>query len=254
MKHNLFAAISLLLTLNVGQINASEVSVDHIVLTTNNLNQSVSEFKQRGFLVKKGKHHLSGLHNAFIEFSNSSEIELMAITGRAKGEIAETYLSLLNEHGNAAVYLALKHDNLNTLSNLLNQHDIKNKLIQTKLWKYLTFERGSGLEHVFFIEHNQLLSGERTVSHKNGVSRIEQVTIEGNNKVLKLFNLLGAKLCQGQFNVFKFNNMTVKIVKPPPSRSRLFISAIAITGGNSQVRSFISHRVVFTNDFTSCSY
>ena len=58
------------------------LELDHIIVTVDNLNEAIEDYKSLGFRVMYGGKHASGTtHNALIPMSDGAYIELIALTG-----------------------------------------------------------------------------------------------------------------------------------------------------------------------------
>ena len=60
------------------------IALDHVIITVDDLDQSMADFEALGFTVIRGGTHASGTtHNALIAFEDGTYIELLALTGQA---------------------------------------------------------------------------------------------------------------------------------------------------------------------------
>ncbi|MEM7209774.1 MAG: VOC family protein [Pseudomonadota bacterium] len=184
--------------------------LDHVVLAVHDLQTSNQIFKKYGFTVKDGKVHNNGLINSFVEFSDGTEIELMSVLGTSNDPLAQIYSKFLAS-SEGGIFVALSGFDINNASKQLRSESIDHHVQPGRLWNYLTFPTGSGLEHIFLIEnHKKDTSTQTATSHRNGVSGINEVWLGSSEKVE---NLLRALKISSHSNdrIYPLSNATLRL-------------------------------------------
>lgn len=184
----LFIALLSVLIPTVSQ--SQELRIDHIILLSSDLPDSIAHYEEQGFSIKKGRLHENGLINAHIKFKNSSSIELMSIAGVPNDDVSRTYGSLLDQNIKAA-YVALTGLPIDSIVPELEALNIEYQVSVGKLWSYVSFQEDSELAHIFFIiYHQDLPSSEEYTSHANGFHHINSVKIEAGQRLIALLKNL----------------------------------------------------------------
>ena len=128
-----------------------EIKVDHITQVVGNLDRAILEYQSYGFTLKKGRAHPNGLENAFVQFRDGSEIELMSLTGVPKDEVAQRYKYKLDNYGEIITSIALAGDNLAAVKRSLAKESLETKIIKSEYWEYLVFTNNPELESLYLI-------------------------------------------------------------------------------------------------------
>jgi catechol 2,3-dioxygenase-like lactoylglutathione lyase family enzyme len=88
------------------------LTLDHVVIAVNDLEQATADYRELGFTVIYGGKHASGTtHNALVCFRDGTYLELLAPTGEPPKPGAMDFSHLL-EHGEGVVAYALASDDL----------------------------------------------------------------------------------------------------------------------------------------------
>lgn len=171
-------------------VSGQELRIDHVISVYSNLEEPMDDLSKKGFTVKKGTLHANGLLNAHIKFQNLSSFELMSIASEPKDEISRRYEWLL-QNEIQGVYLALSGLDQKRIESVLKELAIGFNILKNKSWTYITFADHSDFAHIFFIiYHTELSSSSEYTTHPNGFDVIKNVTIEGSEKVVRLFEEL----------------------------------------------------------------
>lgn len=88
-----------------GHAQADPLRLDHVVLVVSNLEQAQAELIPLGFRFKPGRRHANNLLNRHIRFRDSTELELMTLTGPPLDASARDYARLLRK-GPGGAYVA----------------------------------------------------------------------------------------------------------------------------------------------------
>lgn len=154
--------------------------LDHIIIGSNNLEKSKSFFQDKlGFTIKEGKKHNNGIINFFIEFVDSSEIEIVSITNPID-LLAKEYNTLLKiKH--FGFQFALRTNEIQNLKNHFGtlssnfSHFDENLAYSTLAQKEFKQELP-----IFFIQHHQKHFNTKTnhSNNSNGISAIWLSTID----------------------------------------------------------------------------
>lgn len=153
--------------------------LDHIILGSKNLSNSELFFnKALGFSVKKGKPHKNGIENLFIEFADSSEIEILSVD-IPRDPLAKKYKIQL-ENENLGLQFAIRSNSIDQLAN--NFKSISSDYsILTKQNNYSTLSKNNTSEDFpfFFIQYKNNPTGN--VKHDNKTSGISSVWLSTPN-------------------------------------------------------------------------
>lgn len=215
---------------------AKDFRFDHAVVVVDDIEAASGTYRSLGFTVKPGRLHDNGLLNSFIEFSDSTELELMSIVGEAKDHSARGYANILSESGESGAYIALTGPELLTASALLKSLGIKHDLVLGQLWDYLTFSKNSGLEHFFFIKmHRQYKDSEESHRHGNGVNGINTIWVEGAAPVRELLIALGGTPCNDSQNTIMLSG-TDFILMPTNGSTRAGFAGLGLSSNKSEFK------------------
>lgn len=213
----------------------SQIKIDHIPIVVKNLENAEKQFVNTGFAIKAGYLHKNGILNSHIKFSDKTSLEIISLVHN-KDEISNSYADFLKQK-EGGTYLALKTENVKALSKVLNQNNIKHKIISGKIFTYITFS-GNSHKHIFIIKYNRKFKEQRKyISHKNSVSGIKGVVISGDSETIKLLETLFAvkaennkiKLFDDKFISVKFIN-TQNLFRVSAVKLKNFRKEISICG------------------------
>ena len=224
-----------------GFANSEGLKLDHVIVVVNDIKHATKTYQKAGFTIKPGRLHKNGLLNAHIKFPNHTEFELMSVNNNPTDSMAQGYSEFL-ESGEGGAFVALTGPSIDVATELLKSLAIEHDVMRGQFWDYIVFPKGSHLEHFFFIKvHNVYPQENWTYEHKNGVSHISEVWVEGNTTVATFLEAFGAKLCgklpentavEGQ--IFKLSNDSLIIVTPRTTnqRQRFVGVRFALEGGD----------------------
>jgi len=165
------------------------LELDHIVVTVDDLNKAIEDYKALGFRVMYGGKHASGTtHNALVPFSDGAYIELIALTGEDVTDTDAEDFSNFFEFGEGAVGYALYTDDLDA-----DVADMKERGVQATPIRNGSRELPDGrtikwqIAHVdnrvfpLFLEDEtprswRVPDSERRTRHENGAKGVSQVT------------------------------------------------------------------------------
>lgn len=101
------------------------LTLDHVVIAVNNLEQAMADYRELGFTVINGGNHASGTtHNALICFKDGTYLELLAPTGEAPKAVEMDFSHLL-QYGEGLVAYALVSDDLEADAMVLRERGIE---------------------------------------------------------------------------------------------------------------------------------
>jgi catechol 2,3-dioxygenase-like lactoylglutathione lyase family enzyme len=81
------------------------IALDHVVLAVNDLEATVTRYRQFGFSLKPGQPHANGIRNQHVKFTNGTELELLT-AATAADDLTTRYRRHLAD-GDGPAYLAL---------------------------------------------------------------------------------------------------------------------------------------------------
>ena len=153
--------------------------LDHIIIGSNDLSNSELFFnKALGFSVKKGDPHKNGINNLFIEFTDSSEIEILSVD-TPTDQLAKTYKTQL-DNNKFGLQFAIRVNSIDQLTN--NFISISSKystLINQNNYSSLSKNNTSEDFPFFFIQYENNPTGN--VKHDNKTSGISSVWLSTPN-------------------------------------------------------------------------
>lgn len=210
---------------------SGDLRLDHTIIAVNNIDAASRTFSNLGFKVKPGKQHKNGLINLFIKLSDKTEIELMSLAATPKDSIAKIYADFLDiEEG--GIYVALSGIDIQTASTLMQSSEIEHKIKPGKLWNYIVFPEGSGLEHIFLIDmHYDDRVHSEFQSHENRITGLSQIWLQSNDEVRNLLHTLGATKCKAQ-NTFKISDTLFTLIGQTNNFTRPKFVGLGFSGGN----------------------
>jgi len=165
------------------------LELDHIIVTVNDLDKAIDDYKSLGFRVMYGGKHASGTtHNALIPFSDGAYIELIALTGEENTNPDAEDFSSFFEFGEGAVGYGLYTDDLEE-----DVADMKTRGVQASAIRKGSRELPDGrtikwqIAHIdnrvfpLFLEDEtarnwRVPDSDRHTRHENGVKGVSQVT------------------------------------------------------------------------------
>ncbi len=169
---------------------SQSLRIDHVVAVYSDLTKAIARYESNGFKIKQGRLHSNGLINAHIKFKNNTALELMSLTKDASGPIPNAYRRFLSTQ-EGGTYLVLTGWPIKKLAIELKKQSINFSTTLGPNWNYLVFEKGSGLEHVFFIEYLKPIYDKlEYFQHKNAADGFLEVVIDGDERLHVLFKLL----------------------------------------------------------------
>lgn len=147
--------------------------LDHVIIGSKDLLKSELLLKEKlGFTTKKGREHENGITNFFVDFKDSSEVEIMSVKN-PKDKLVSRYNSLLdnNQYG---FQFAIRTNSLEKLTE--NFKEIKSEysvLAKNEDYSTLSTEIFSKKYPLFFIQYkdnssSQTIQGNNT----NGISAV----------------------------------------------------------------------------------
>ncbi len=156
--------------------------LDHLTVAVRDLPQAVLQAERVGFTVKPGRLHDNGLKNAFIEFADGTEIELMTLVGLAQDDVSRTYEKFL-ARGEGAIFLALSAENLSSVQHAWSNAGISTRLSEGSAWSYLTVESPVAFRGLYFIRYStepphqpgRTRSGIRSIALSLNPQQVEQL-------------------------------------------------------------------------------
>jgi len=128
--------------------------LDHIIIGTKKFNESKLLFEKLGFSIKGGKQHKNGIKNFFVEFSDSSEIEIISIHS-PNDPLATFYKSFLDNE-QYGFQFALRTKNIKELARSF--HIVKSnftEISENKIYTTLSQKNLNQVLPLFFIEYIQ---------------------------------------------------------------------------------------------------
>lgn len=165
------------------------LELDHIIVTVDDLNKAIEDYKSLGFRVMYGGKHASGTtHNALIPFSDGAYIELIALTGEEASDTDVEDFSSFFKFGEGAVGYALYTNDLDE-----DVSDMKARGVQATAIREGSRELPDGrtiqwrIAHVdnrvfpLFLQdetlrHWRVPDKDRHTRHENGAKSISKVT------------------------------------------------------------------------------
>ena len=181
-----FLGIALLLAFTATR-SFSQVEIDHVILVTENLKETIRYYDSLGFEITPGRLHSNGLENVFIKFQSGPEIEMMSISQAPTDDLSNMYTTLIDKGINGA-FLCLTGDPIKTRTTLTSA-GIEFTWTSDKYWNYLNFS-DPNFGHLFFIFYESNIKRAKSILHSNEAIYVRNITIDGNEEVQKLFAIL----------------------------------------------------------------
>lgn len=167
------------------------LKIDHVPVVVAGLDSAKTEFRKAGFTVKDGYLHPNGIHNAHIEFSDATELELISVE-QAGDSTALAYMNFL-EQSEGGTFLALSTFSTGLLTEQFKTLQIGYDTLNTGKFEFIRL-KDDCCRHIFFIrydfEHRNLPPFTR---HDPPVSGILSAEITGDFRTLSFFRKLGYK-------------------------------------------------------------
>lgn len=148
--------------------------LDHIIIGTDDLKQSYSFFSEvLGFKVKKGTKHKTGISNIFIEFSDSSEIEIIEVNNPAD-KLTLAYDNEINDK-NFGLQFAIRVNKIDLLYNhFKNLSSNYSSFIESDSYSTLSKKNINEGMPIFFIEQKSN-SLNKFTNHENKALGINSI-------------------------------------------------------------------------------
>ncbi|MFZ1291319.1 MAG: VOC family protein [Melioribacteraceae bacterium] len=148
---------------------------DHIIIGSNNINESVIFFKKLGFSIKEGKVHKNGIRNNFIEFNDNTEIEIIEVNNPTENFTKE-YEKIISQN-KFGLQFALRVDEIETLKN--NFTVINSNFVELQKGNDYSTLSAKGINSelpIFFIQFDKLNNSK--TNHINNAKGISSVWFE----------------------------------------------------------------------------
>lgn len=167
----------------------------HVIYKTKNLDKTVEEFINMGFIVEYGK--IKKPNNALIYFSNGAYIEILEKTGMPK--IVKLILKLVGKNkfidrlniwdygdiGLNGLCLEGTKTELNEVKIALNKEGVslspKRNDTKGRILKYKVFFPND-IDYPFFMTHFSIEPRPKNIKHPNGVKEITKITYPMSRK------------------------------------------------------------------------
>ncbi len=198
--------------------NLQKSYFDHILIGVKNLEKQTETFRKLGFSIKKGKQHKNGIKNNFIEFGDSSEIELIEVQ-QASDKLSEKYKKLIDKNI-YGLQFALRVNNVKKLKDNFSKLNSDFTILSVnKDYSILSKNKMDKGLPVFFIQYN-IDNNNTLTSHSNGSKGIYSIWLSTNdikNTAQKLsdmgFKLIGNYELPGiKGKAVEFTNSNFKII------------------------------------------
>lgn len=211
LKNTAFIQI-VLFAIQTQLLLSQELTIDHVILTESDSNTLVQKYEQMGFTVKQGSKHQNGLINAHIKFLDSGAIELMSLYSEPKDELAKEYASLIKQKIKGA-YIAFSGQKTTVIASILGKNQIEHTIQKEKWWTYVTFPKSSGFAPLFFIEyHRSFPEQSENYLHRNGMSRMAHIELQGNRLLSDLLEYAGLTFERISENKVRFKTASEDVI------------------------------------------
>ena len=185
--------MSLLLSFVLAAVAATTLALDHVILAVKDLDAAAARCEELGFTTKLGHPHPNGLLNRHVKFADGTSLELMTVTGTPRDRMARDYASMIRDRDRGA-YVAIRADDLAAVARAAKQAGLAPHESSSGPWKFLGFPAESDAGAVFFVSGGLPANDtDSLTTHRNGASRLDDVTVEGGPKLDALFAALGAR-------------------------------------------------------------
>jgi Glyoxalase-like domain len=186
-----------------------ESYLDHVIIGSNNLDQSRSFLKDKlGFSLKKGTEHSNGISSFFVEFEDSSEIELISVAN-ANDKLTEEYNSLLAKK-RFGFQFVLRTNKIYKLKEYFRTLDSRfSQINENKTYSTLSKQNLDPELPLFFIQYHQQ-NVNTVTNHQNktlGISSVWISTREIKSTAMQYIDL-GFSVVD-RINVGNIKNKTV---------------------------------------------
>ena len=173
----------------------NQILLDHVNIAVPNLEEAKTWYLEKlGFSVKQGRLHQNSILNAFIEFENGTELELIT-AAKPKDELAKWYINFIEQNPKGAGAFAafkLEDKSANLLKIHLKSKNIKYNISNTGYSEILSFPKNSFLYNLFFIRYFQNVENEKIYTHHlNSAKRLHSVWLTKRPNEQSIMNKLG---------------------------------------------------------------
>lgn len=170
----------------------AQISLDHVVVAVTHLDSASSTFRQLGFTIKEGRLHPNGILNRFVEFSDGTELELLALEAGPSDATSRGYEAFLRD-GEGGAFLALRGVP-SSVQDAASSAGLRTARTDGASYQYVTFP-DPGFGALFFIEYTSSPAVPALGTHPNGATGLYQVVVEAPVAFGALLAALGALAC-----------------------------------------------------------
>lgn len=204
---------------------SQHLRVDHVVTVYRDLDSAIQYYQDAGFTVRLGTKHTNGIVNAFIDFSNRAELEIISIVGSANDDLAEHYVNLIQQQ-EGGVYVCLTGISTSAMIDLIANRNIQYDVIKSKEWNYITFPEDTGYSQFFFIDyHSDNVNSTVIAEHQNGLSNMSKVIVEGDQRTSEFLKSLKMEPTLDE-SVFQTENCGIVIIPKKSTRKNHIINSV----------------------------
>lgn len=199
------------------------LNIDHVTIAVKNLEAAGDYFKSLGFTLKQGHLHPNSINNLHIKFKDGTEVELITASD-PKDALAKEYLDLINQ-GNAGAFVALNSTEFDEISSILTEHLFPHNTSSNAVTGNITFPRNIPIRTFWFVDYlNPFVEQEKFVSHKNMVTGLEAIWLNGSieNDAGNLFSCFGYSVQKSKYPIE--NSSEIKL-----DRSSLYLTEVRST-------------------------
>lgn len=160
--------------------------VDHVPVAVSDLERSTADFEALGFILRPGRPHENGLHNAHVKFPDGTEIEL--ITSPAATDALSSEYHTWLKTGDGPAYLGIYAPNYGLLVERVSPLG----LTLERKGGLATFAEGTTLRRVFFASRQRSPTEQpRHFDHANSAFSLTSVWMAGAEAERRLLQSLG---------------------------------------------------------------
>lgn len=197
------------------------VALDHVIVAVHDLDPAAAAYRAAGFTLKPGRLHDNGLLNAHAKLRDLTEIELMSVPGEPTDVIARGYRDFLHG-GEGGAFVAFR-GRRDAVLDAVGSAGLQAEPLAPM---YVVFPR---LPRIFTLESERRASDpDSLLTHANGAVRLEEVWLEGDERLERFLVAVGATRCgvsaapadvrtAGEGNAFAVMNGRVVVVPPADS-------------------------------------
>lgn len=151
-------------------------NLDHVIISTVNLQETSNLFNTLGFSIKDGYKHKNGINNNFIEFANNTELEIIEVSD-PKDELSSNYKNLIDENI-SGLQFAIRVNEIDQLKNNFEKLDYPfTKTDKNNFYSTLSSKSNNTELPLFFIQYN-IDNTNTLVTHKNNAKGIGSIWFE----------------------------------------------------------------------------